>query len=45
MGIFYAVGVIFGASTAIILLYDLYRVISGQASEEDMVAIRESEEQ
>jgi TRAP-type C4-dicarboxylate transport system permease small subunit len=45
MGIFYAVGVIFGASTAVILLYDLYRVISGQASEEDMVAIRESEEQ
>ena len=45
MGIFYAVGVIFGVSTAIILLYDLYRVISGQASEEDMVAVRESEEQ
>ena len=39
MGIFYAVGVIFGVSTAVILLYDLYRVISGQASEEDMVAI------
>ena len=45
MGIFYAVGVIFGVSTAIILLHDLYRVISGQASEEEMVAIRESEEQ
>jgi len=45
MAIFYAVGVIFGVSTAVILLYDLYRVISGQASEEDMVAVRESEEQ
>ncbi|MGJ4895174.1 MULTISPECIES: TRAP transporter small permease [unclassified Bradyrhizobium] len=45
MAIFYAVGVIFGVSAAIILLYDLYRVISGQASEEDMVAVRESEEQ
>jgi len=45
MGIFYVVGVIFGVSTGVILLYDLYRVISGQASEEDMVAVRESEEQ
>ena len=45
MAIFYAVGVIFGVSAAVILLYDLYRVISGQASEEDMVAVRESEEQ
>ena len=45
MAIFYAVGVIFGVSAAVILLYDLYRVVSGQASEEDMVAVRESEEQ
>jgi len=45
MAIFYAVGVIFGVSTAVILLYDLYRVVSGQASEEEMVAVRESEEQ
>jgi TRAP-type transport system small permease protein len=45
IGIFYAVGVIFGVSAGIILLYDLFRVISGQASEEDMVAVRESEEQ
>ena len=45
MAIFYAVGVIFGVSAAVILLYDLYRVVSGEASEEDMVAVRESEEQ
>jgi len=45
LGIFYGVGVIFGVSAGIILLYDLYRVITGQASEEDMVAVRESEEQ
>src|ERR1700749_2744795 len=38
MGIFYAVGVIFGASTAVILLYDLVRVLTGQATEADMVA-------
>ncbi|MBR0828411.1 TRAP transporter small permease [Bradyrhizobium manausense] len=45
MAIFYAVGVIFGVSAAVILAYDLYRVVSGRASEEDMVAVRESEEQ
>ncbi|TPQ40284.1 C4-dicarboxylate ABC transporter permease [Bradyrhizobium guangdongense] len=44
MAIFYAVGVIFGVSAGVILLYDLYRVISGQASEDDLVAVRESEE-
>jgi TRAP-type C4-dicarboxylate transport system permease small subunit len=44
MAIFYAVGVIFGVSAAIILLYDLVRVVSGQASEADMVAVKESEE-
>lgn len=44
LGIFYGVGVIFGVSAGVILLYDLFRVISGQASEADMVAVRESEE-
>ena len=44
LGIFYAVGVIFGVSAGVILLYDLYRVLSGEASEADMVAVRESEE-
>jgi TRAP-type C4-dicarboxylate transport system permease small subunit len=44
LGIFYAVGVIFGVSAGIMLLYDLFRVVSGRASEADMVAVRESEE-
>ncbi|MGY2938438.1 TRAP-type C4-dicarboxylate transport system permease small subunit [Bradyrhizobium sp. GM6.1] len=44
LGIFYGVGVIFGVSAGVILLYDLFRVMSGQASEADMVAVRESEE-
>src|SRR4051795_11916667 len=44
MAIFYFVGVIFGASAAVILLYDLVRVLTGQASESDMVAVKESEE-
>ncbi|MBN8993244.1 MAG: TRAP transporter small permease [Rhizobiales bacterium] len=44
LGIFYAVGVIFGVSAGIMLLYDLFKVVSGQATEADMVAVRESEE-
>jgi TRAP-type C4-dicarboxylate transport system permease small subunit len=44
LGIFYGVGVIFGVSAGIMLLYDLFRVVTGQASEADMVAVRESEE-
>lgn len=44
IAIFYFVGVVFGVSAGVMLLYDLYRVVSGQATEADMVAVRESEE-
>src|SRR3954447_8734119 len=44
MAIFYAIGVVFGVSAGVILLYDLVRVLTGQASEADMVAVKESEE-
>jgi TRAP-type C4-dicarboxylate transport system permease small subunit len=44
LGIFYFVGVVFGVSAGIMLLYDLFRVVSGRASEADLVAVRESEE-
>ena len=44
IGIFYFVGVVFGVSAGVMLLYDLFRVVSGQASEADMVAVKESEE-
>ena len=44
LGIFYFVGVVFGISAGVMLLYDLFRVATGQASEADMVAVRESEE-
>ena len=43
LAIFYFVGVIFGVSAGIMLLYDLYRVVSGQASEADLVAVKEEE--
>ena len=43
LGIFYFVGVVFGVSAGIMLLYDLFRVVSGQASESDLVAVKEEE--
>ena len=41
---FYSSGLVFGVSAAVILLLDLVRVLSGNASEEDLVAVKESEE-
>src|SRR3954465_5350001 len=37
VGIFSFVGVVFGVSAGIMLLYDLFRVVSGQASEADLI--------
>ena len=45
VGIVYAAGIIFSISVGLILLADLYRVVSGKASEKDLVMVRESEEQ
>ncbi len=44
VGLFYGAGIVFGVSAGVILIYDLVRVLTGAASEEDLVAIRESEE-
>jgi TRAP-type C4-dicarboxylate transport system permease small subunit len=44
VGFFYSAGIVFGVSAAVILLYDLVRVITGAASEDDLVAVRESEQ-
>jgi TRAP-type transport system small permease protein len=44
VGLFYSAGIVFGVSAGIILLYELFRVITGAAREEDLVAVRESEE-
>jgi TRAP-type transport system small permease protein len=44
VGLFYLAGVVFGVSAGVILLYDLWRVLSGRASEEELVAVAESEE-
>jgi len=44
VGFFCGAGIVFGVSAGVILLYDLVRVLIGTASEEDLVAVRESEE-
>jgi TRAP-type C4-dicarboxylate transport system permease small subunit len=41
---FYSSGLVFGISAAVILLYDLVRVLSGSATADDLIAVRESDE-
>jgi TRAP-type transport system small permease protein len=45
MGMFYGVGVVFSISVGIILLHDLYSLATGRISDEDLVMVKESEEQ
>lgn len=44
-GWFYGAGIVFAASTGCILLYELYRTVSGKLSESDLIMVKESEEQ
>lgn len=44
MAWFYASGMVFAVSAAVILLLDLWRLLTGQMRGEDLVAIQESEE-
>ncbi len=44
VGLFYAAGVVFGVSAGVILIYDLTRVLLGHVREDELVAVRESEE-
>lgn len=45
MGLFYGVGVIFSVSAGLIFLHDLYRVVTGRMAEDELVMVKESEEQ
>jgi TRAP-type C4-dicarboxylate transport system permease small subunit len=45
MAWFYAVGLVFGVSAALILLNDLFKVLTGRASEADLIMVKESEDQ
>lgn len=44
VGLFYGVGLVFGASAIAILTYELVQALLGRVSYEDLIAIRESEE-
>jgi TRAP-type C4-dicarboxylate transport system permease small subunit len=44
MAIFYACGLVLSVSGALILLNDLWRLVTGQLSEDELIGIRESEE-
>jgi TRAP-type transport system small permease protein len=44
VGFFYSSGIVFGVSAAAILLFDLWLVLTGKTTGEELVAVRESEE-
>ncbi len=44
MAIFYGAGVVFALSTAPMLLQDLWRTVSGQLADDELVMVRESED-
>ena len=44
-GFFYGVGLFFGVPALLILLYDLFMLLSGKLKDEELVRIRESEEE
>jgi TRAP-type C4-dicarboxylate transport system permease small subunit len=45
VGLFYGVGVVFGISAGVIIIYELWRAITGNLTEAELVAVKESEEQ
>jgi TRAP-type C4-dicarboxylate transport system permease small subunit len=44
MALFYGCGLVFAVSGALILLSDLWRLLTGQLTSEELVGIRENEE-
>jgi TRAP-type transport system small permease protein len=44
MGWLYGIGVLFAVLTAPLLLNELWRVLSGQTSDDDLVMVKESED-
>jgi len=45
VAIFYFVGVVFAVSAIVFLFHDLWRVLTGQLTEDELVMVHESEEQ
>lgn len=44
VAIFYSAGVVFSVSAAVLIARDLWRVLSGQVADDDLVMVKESEE-
>lgn len=44
VAIFYAAGVVFAIATGVVLLAQLWRVLSGQATDDELVMVQESED-
>ena len=44
MAIFYSAGVVFAVSSGVLLLHELWRALSGQLDEGELVMVKESEE-
>lgn len=44
-GLFYGTGMVFAVSSGVMLALDFYKLLTGQVRDEDLVNIRESEEQ
>ena len=45
MAWFYAVGLVFGVSAGLVLLNDLFKVVTGRVREADLIMVKESEDQ
>ena len=45
MGIFYACGMVFAVSGAVVLLNHLWRLVKGDLTDDELIGIRESEEE
>ena len=43
-GLFYAAGIVFGVSSCVIMVHELYRLLTGQVADADLIAVSESEE-
>jgi TRAP-type transport system small permease protein len=44
-GLFYGIGMVFAVSAGVMLLQDFYKLLTGQIKDEDLINIRESEEE
>ncbi len=44
VGWFYGVGIVFGVSATAILAHELFRVLTGRATDDELIGIRESED-